>query len=58
MVRVTGHLRSFQGQRSMIAFGIAPVTDFNEITYHLMDVVYTHLAITKGVGGQVYENIV
>lgn len=39
-VRVYGHLRSFQGSRSVIAFNIRPVTDFNEITFHFLEVVY------------------
>lgn len=39
-VRVYGHLRLFQGQRGVIAFNMRPVTDFNEITYHFLEVVY------------------
>jgi replication factor A2 len=39
-VRVYGHLRAFQGQRGVIAFNMRPVTDFNEITYHFLEVVY------------------
>jgi replication factor A2 len=39
-VRVYGHIRVFQGQRSVIAFNLRPVTDFNEITYHFLEVVY------------------
>jgi replication factor A2 len=39
-VRVYGHIRVFQGTRSVIAFNLRPVTDFNEITYHFLEVVY------------------
>ena len=39
-VRVYGHLRVFQGARNVIAFNMRPVTDFNEITYHFLEVVY------------------
>lgn len=39
-VRVYGHLRAFQGKRGVIAFNMRPVTDFNEITYHFLEVVY------------------
>jgi len=39
-VRVYGHLRAFQGARGVIAFNMRPVTDFNEITYHFLEVVY------------------
>lgn len=47
-VRVTGQLRTFQGQRNIVAFQIRPVTDFNEVTYHLLEVVYAHLHRTNG----------
>ena len=30
-----------------MAFLIAPVTDFNEITYHMIDVVRSFLTVTK-----------
>ena len=39
-VRVYGHVRVFQGVRSVIAFNLRPVTDFNEVTYHFLEVVY------------------
>ena len=47
VVRVYGHLRVFQGQKSVVAFAVSPVTDFNEITFHILDIVHTHLALTK-----------
>lgn len=47
-VRVYGHLKSFkENSRSLIAFGLSPVTDFNEITYHMLDVIHSHLALSK-----------
>ena len=47
-VRIFGHLKSFkENSRSLIAFGLSPVTDFNEITYHMLDVVHSHLALSK-----------
>ena len=46
-VRVVGHLRSFNKQRNMMAFHVRPVEDFNEISHHLSEVIYTHLAVTK-----------
>ena len=39
-VRVYGHVRVFQGVRSVIAFNLRPVTDFNEVTYHFLEAVY------------------
>jgi len=47
-VRVNGSLRSFQQRRSVVAFRLLPVTDFNELTYHLLEVTYVHLYFTKG----------
>ena len=47
-MRVVGHLKSFkENSRSLIAFGLSPVTDFNEITYHMLDVIHSHLALKK-----------
>jgi len=42
-VRVVGHLRSFNGVRSIVGFRIQPIHDFNEITFHLLEVIYVHL---------------
>jgi len=46
-VRVVGHLRSFHGKRSVVAFRIHPISDFNEITYHNLEVLYVHLHNTR-----------
>jgi len=47
-VRVIGHLRSFHNKRSIVAFRIIPVTDFNELTYHFLESIYVHLYNLKG----------
>ncbi|KAK3241431.1 hypothetical protein CYMTET_48805 [Cymbomonas tetramitiformis] len=49
-VRVFGHLRSFQNQRNIVAFSMRPVKDYNEVTFHFVEVVYVHLHNTKGQG--------
>ncbi|KAI7901927.1 uncharacterized protein BX663DRAFT_512929 [Cokeromyces recurvatus] len=46
-VRVNGRLNSFSGRISIVGYSIRPVTDFNEITYHLLDTIHTHLVFTK-----------
>jgi len=48
-VRVVGNMKSFNnGQvRSVLAFSMAPVKDFNEISFHLLDVIYAHLDLKK-----------
>lgn len=51
-VRVYGNLRSFQGQRNIVAFQIRPVTDFNEVTFHLLETIFVHLKRMKGGGGE------
>ncbi|KAI8587430.1 DNA-directed RNA polymerase I subunit rpa2 [Geranomyces variabilis] len=47
-VRVHGHLRSFKGKTSVVAFNIRPVESPDEITYHNTECEYVHLFMTKG----------
>lgn len=51
-VRVVGHIRSFQGKRSILAFRLEPLVDYNELTYHLTEVLYVHLCNLRGIGIQ------
>lgn len=48
VVRVIGQLRSFNNTRNIVAYSIRPIVDFNEYTFHFIDVVHTHLKHTKG----------
>lgn len=50
-VRVFGNLRTFTSTRSVVAFQLQPVTDFNEITYHLLEIIHSHLLVTRGAPG-------
>jgi len=52
-VRVLGHMKSFnEGQvRSVIAFLITPIRDFNEITFHMLEVIYSSMMIKRINGG-------
>jgi len=52
-VRVHGSMRGFDGVRSLVAYAIRPVTDGNELTYHLLQAVFqhAHLKAGGGVGG-------
>ncbi|KAF8567016.1 hypothetical protein P879_08952 [Paragonimus westermani] len=55
-VRVHGHVRNFQGSKHVIAFRIIPVSDMNEITTHIMEVIFARMLYTKskmdeGLGG-------
>ncbi|GMF25244.1 unnamed protein product [Phytophthora lilii] len=47
-VRVVGKLRSFQGKSSLSCFSVAPLEDLNELTHHLLEVVYVHCYNSKG----------
>lgn len=48
-VRVFGHLSKSMGTPSITAFAIRPVTDFNEVTYHLAQIIFQHMHLTKGI---------
>lgn len=50
-VRVYGHLREVQGQWQMPAFSMRPLTDFNELTFHLIECIKTHAERVKKNGG-------
>jgi hypothetical protein len=41
-------MRSFIDARSVLAFRVMPITDYNEVTYHFLDVIHVHLAVLKG----------
>ncbi|RYP44737.1 hypothetical protein DL768_008842 [Monosporascus sp. mg162] len=47
-VRVWGRLKSFNNKRHVGAHVIKPVTDFNEVNYHLLESTYVHLFFSKG----------
>lgn len=47
-VRVYGHLRLWQGSLNVVAFRLIKIDNHNEITFHLLDSIYTHLYHTKG----------
>ncbi|XP_034748636.1 replication protein A 32 kDa subunit-A-like [Etheostoma cragini] len=44
-VKVTGSLRSLDGQRSLLAMDIRCIEDLNEITSHMLEVVQAHLQL-------------
>jgi len=47
-VRVRGTVRSFGGKKSIVASKITPVTDMNELTYHILEVVHSHVTVGTG----------
>ncbi|KAL1303743.1 hypothetical protein AAFC00_007086 [Neodothiora populina] len=52
--RVFGKLKTF-GKRHVVAHAIKPVTDMNEINYHLLEATYVHLYFQRGPLGQKAE---
>lgn len=46
-VRICGNIRSFGGKRSVIAFKMMPVTDLNELTTHILEVIHCHAALAQ-----------
>lgn len=50
-VKVSGHLRSFQNKKSVVAFKIAPVEDMNEFVSHMLEVVHSHMSLNAQPGG-------
>jgi len=46
-IRVIGNLRSFNDKKSVVAYRILPISDFNEITHHFLEVIYVHLQNTR-----------
>lgn len=49
-VRVIGGIKSFQERRHIQHGHMRPVTDFNEVFFHQLQVIHTHLKLTKGAG--------
>ena len=47
-VKIVGQLREYEGRKHVLIYDIAPVTDWNELTHHLLQIVYVHLQNTKG----------
>lgn len=46
--RVWGKLKAFNNKKHVGAHVIRPITDYNEIHYHLLDATATHLFFTRG----------
>jgi len=48
LVRVVGNLREYDSKFNLMVFDVSPVIDWNELSYHLLEVIYTHLQNTQG----------
>jgi len=59
LVRICGNVRDIQGTRSVVAFRIFPVHDFNEFSCHILEVIHAqmvHQMLQKGAGGSVVQS--
>lgn len=52
-LRVWGRLKSFHDRRHVGAHLVRPITDFNEIHYHLLEATAVHLYFTRGPPGEI-----
>lgn len=50
-VRVVGSLREMNDRKSVVAYAVVPLTDYNEITYHLLSTIHAHLYNLKASKG-------
>ena len=46
-VKVFGHVRAFGGKRNVVAFKVMPITDMNALTTHMLEVIHSHLYLSK-----------
>jgi replication factor A2 len=46
-VRVFGHVSHYNNERQINCFSARPLTDHNEVTYHLSQVIFQHLHLLK-----------
>lgn len=56
LVRICGNVREIQGTRSVVAFRIFPVHDYNEFSCHILEVIHAqmlHQMLSSGGGGSV-----
>ena len=54
--RVWGRLKAFNNKRHVGAQIIRPITDFNEIQYHLLEATAVHLHFSRGPPGSLQQN--
>ena len=47
-VKAFGHIATYHNERQLTTFSAKPITDYNEVTYHLSRVIFEHLQHVKG----------
>lgn len=56
-VRVNGRLNAFGNRVTVVSHAIRRITDFNEITFHYLDAIHTHLTLVKPNTSSAYVSI-
>lgn len=49
MIRVVGNPRDYEGKRHLLVYNVAELKDWNELSHHVLEVIYTHLLLTQQV---------
>ena len=47
-LKILGELRESNQKKYLEVIDVAPLTDWNELTHHLLEVVFVHLQNTRG----------
>ena len=47
-VKVVGQLREYEGRKHVLIYDITPIVDWNELSHHLLQIIFIHLQNTKG----------
>eukprot|EP00879_Flechtneria_rotunda_P026457 GHRR01028208.1.p1 GENE.GHRR01028208.1~~GHRR01028208.1.p1 ORF type:complete len:239 (+),score=99.47 GHRR01028208.1:701-1417(+) len=50
-IRAYGHVAGQDQKKSITAFSVRTITNFNEVTYHFLRCIFEHLHLTKGGAG-------
>ena len=51
-VSIFGRINIYQGRRTITVFHVAPITDFNDLTLHFTECIYSHLLNTTAAKSQ------
>ncbi|RYH17109.1 hypothetical protein EON65_29050 [archaeon] len=46
-VKVVGNLREYEGKTHVLVYDVTPITDWNELTHHILETILTHCKNTK-----------
>ena len=47
-VKVVGQLREYEGRKHILIYDITPIVDWNELSHHLLQIIFIHLQNTRG----------